>query len=115
MFAKAGTNREQSGATYYGIMEMSANQWERVITVGNPQGRAFTGKHGDGVLDASGSNDVDFWPGFDAVGAAWRGGSFGNPTKEIYQISNRKWGSSGDPNDANRNLYYGGRGVRTAP
>ena len=67
-------SREEAGASYYGVMEMSGNLWERSVTVGNATGRAFTGLHGDGSLDASGDADVTNWPGTDAVGIGFRGG-----------------------------------------
>lgn len=41
-------NREETGGSYYGIMELTGNVYERAITVGNPEGRAFTGLHGNG-------------------------------------------------------------------
>jgi formylglycine-generating enzyme required for sulfatase activity len=49
-FANGSSTRAQSGASYYGIMELSGNLWERPVTVGNATGRAFTGVHGDGAL-----------------------------------------------------------------
>jgi hypothetical protein len=57
------TGRTTSGATYYGIMEMSGNQWERPVTVGDAAGRSFTGLHGDGALNSLGQATVDYWPG----------------------------------------------------
>ena len=48
------SGRMTAGASYYGIMELSGNLWERPVTIGNATGRGFTGLHGDGALDASG-------------------------------------------------------------
>jgi formylglycine-generating enzyme required for sulfatase activity len=57
-------------------MELSGNVWERPVTIGNETGRAFTGTHGDGVLDSSGDANAATWPGTNAVGAGLRGGSW---------------------------------------
>jgi hypothetical protein len=40
VFATGATTRAQCGASYYGAMEVSGNQWERPLPVGNTQGRA---------------------------------------------------------------------------
>lgn len=115
-FATSSSTRVSAGATYYGIMEMSGNVAERLVTVGNSTGRAFTGTHGNGVLDATGNADATTWPSTDGVGAGIRGGS---------------WTSWASPpaflrvSDRDNATYYtistshladvGGRGVRTAP
>jgi formylglycine-generating enzyme required for sulfatase activity len=125
------TGRVTAGATYYGIMEMSGNQWERSITVGNAAGRSFTGLHGDGTLNKSGDATVDYWPGINgnstattanttysgvtgvtgAAGSCNRGGWwYGNAF--YLEISNRNQAAK---NDSNRNFIYTGRGVRLAP
>jgi len=70
------TGRVTSGASYYGIMELSGNLWERAITVGNVQGRAFTGVNGDGKIDAFGDGNVINWPDVNAVGVGTHGGGF---------------------------------------
>ena len=74
-FAKSATTRVQSGASYYGAMEMSGNSWERPVTIGNPTGRNFTGLHGDGTLSSAGGSEGDanvaFWPGNDASGGGF--------------------------------------------
>lgn len=59
----SNNGRVTSGASYYGIMEMGGNCWERVVSVGHPQGRAFTGGHGDGSLHANGFANEANWPG----------------------------------------------------
>jgi len=66
IFAKSGTGRTQAGASYYGIMDLSGNVEETVVTVGNTQGRAFTGVHGSGNLNPSGrllGNEASDWQG----------------------------------------------------
>ncbi len=73
-FATSVSGRVEAGATYYGVMEMSGNLWERCVTVGNSDGRSFTGTHGDGVLDSTGNANASGWPGTGASGAGCRGG-----------------------------------------
>ena len=80
IYATATSGRTGAGATYWGIMEMSGNLWERPVTVGNATGRLFTGTHGDGVLDSSGNPTADLWPGTSASGAGFRGGNWVSST-----------------------------------
>lgn len=101
--------REETGGSYYGIMDVSGNVYERLITVGNPTGRAFTGEHGDGSLAGSGDADVAGWPTADE-GIGYRGGSYANPSQYLRVA---------DRNDAansfsGSNGRIGLRGVRTA-
>jgi formylglycine-generating enzyme required for sulfatase activity len=67
--------RSSMGASYYGIMELSGNLWERPVTVAVSRGRAFTGSHGDGALD-DGDANASNWPETDAVGSGFRGGTW---------------------------------------
>ena len=106
-FASSSTNRVQAGATYYGIMEMSGNLWERPITVGSADGRLFTGLHGNGVLSPSGLSDVANWP---SSGSGWRGGGWRNSSLHA-RVSARSDAAYPDDNVHGNN--YGGRGVRT--
>jgi len=77
IYATAASGRTASGASYWGIMEMSGNLWELPVTVGNPNGRLFTGALGDGKLDpTTGNANADYWPGTTASGAGLRGGHF---------------------------------------
>ncbi|MCX6162107.1 MAG: SUMF1/EgtB/PvdO family nonheme iron enzyme [Ignavibacteriae bacterium] len=104
------TGRVSSGATYYGIMEMSGNLYERPVTVGRPAGRGFTGSHGNGLLSATGDADALLWPGTDALGTGLRGGRW-NGVTTILHVSDRLLAAYTDNVRANN---YGGRGVRTA-
>jgi formylglycine-generating enzyme required for sulfatase activity len=105
------TGRVTAGATYYGIMEMSGNMFEKPITVGNPEGRSFTGTHGNGLLDATGNADATSWPGTNGIGAGKRGGSWFYNV--IYlRVSDRE---SAAEVWTGRLQHDGGRGVRTAP
>ena len=98
-FAKDSTSRYEAGCTYYGVMNMSDNVWERCVNVSTPQGRAFVPNHGDGEISMAGSADVEGWPG--SVGGGFRG----------FALSNRQYA---DKNDAARNPAYGFRGARGA-
>ncbi len=117
LFATVSTNRAQAGATCYGIMEMSGNQWERPVTVGNVTGRAFTGIQGNGVLSTNGNANEILWPGLvvgevtGATGAGFRGGDYYDSV--IYlRVSDRALAATTVPN---RIYNQGGRGVRVAP
>jgi len=67
----SNTGRVTAGASYYGVMELSGSLWERCVTVGNTNGRAFTGSHGDGDLSTS----PNTWPSAStASGSGFRGG-----------------------------------------
>lgn len=111
MFAGSTTTRAQAGATFYGIMEMTGNVWERTISIGNTEGRSFTGTHGDGSLAATGESNVTSWPATTTgIGTRLKGGSF-NSTQSSMNISDRF-----EVTDlASRGSNYGGRGIRTAP
>ena len=118
-FATSNTSREQSGSSFYGIMEMSGNMYERTVTVGNINGRAFTGINGDGVLSKNGNANETGWPGFDATtgevksaaGAGFRGGV------SVYSSINLRVSARNVATRMNyyRHVGYGGRGIRTAP
>ncbi|MCX6160050.1 MAG: hypothetical protein NTV87_01765, partial [Ignavibacteriae bacterium] len=103
------TGRVTSGATYYGIMEMTGNLFERMVIVGNPAGRGFTGTNGNGLLTATGDADALFWPGVSALGSGTgRGDWTGNGPD--CRVSGRSASFSND-----RDPSFGGRGVRIAP
>jgi len=112
--ATSTSTRQSSGGSFYGIMEMSGNIYEIVVSADVP-GRTFTSKHGDGNLGGATQNfDVAEWyngsPGF----YGYRGDHYGqSPFYYSYaSISSR----------VNYMTYYnnsrlaggGGRGVRTA-
>jgi formylglycine-generating enzyme required for sulfatase activity len=99
------------GATYYGILEMSGNVEEVCISVGDSTGRAFTGVHGDGVLNSNGNYDVANWPRPNARGTGYRGGSW-RSSPNRHRISDRTLATR---SRTGRNQNRGGRGVRLAP
>lgn len=110
IFARSGTGRTQAGASYYGIMDLSGNIEETVVTVGNQQGRAFTGVHGSGNLNPSGGllgNESSDWSNFvNNSGLTTRGGNWSDSFLRI-RVSDRFRPST----NSNNNM----RGVRTAP
>jgi hypothetical protein len=132
-FAQAATSQLQAGAGWYGVMELSGNVWEDVVTVGSAAGRSFTGVHGNGTLNANGEADVNFWPGINGnanpnvVNAAYAGvtgctgyagisftGGTWNDNKWIT-TSDRDYRGTGYNLITTRDTRNGGRGVRTAP
>jgi formylglycine-generating enzyme required for sulfatase activity len=114
IFAANGSNngRVSAGASYYGIMEMGGNLWERPVTIGNVEGRAFTGLHGNGALAADGNPDGAAWPApASAIGAGLRGGTWFYDAS-LLQVSDRI--DVAVTNGA-RGIVSGGRGARLAP
>jgi hypothetical protein len=63
IFATDSSDRVNSGASYYGIMELSGSMTERIVTLGNAYGRKFKGTHGNGYLNSLGNADNTDWPG----------------------------------------------------
>jgi formylglycine-generating enzyme required for sulfatase activity len=121
--AKVGsTSREASGATYYGVLDMSGNVWEMVVMVSDPSGGTtgsptYDGKWGDGVLDwATGQANESTWPLGNPGGFGFRGGSWAHAW-EALRVSAR-WCSrpghdcSGNRNPSVRHEHHGGRGAR---
>ena len=110
IFATTNSTREGSGASYWGIMEMSASLWERTITIGNGTGRGFTGLHGDGKLEAGGNADVSSWPAAE-TGVGFRGGGPNPGTIFGLRVSDRIQASLVWTTRYNSSI----RAVRTAP
>lgn len=105
------SNRGQAGATYYGVLEMSGNLYERAIDAGYAAGRAFNALHGDGNLNVSYTYDVANWPlVVDGQGLTFRGGSYNSSTGPC-RISDR---SSASSFNLTRGNGFGGRAARTA-
>ncbi|HLP04716.1 MAG TPA: hypothetical protein VK152_04725, partial [Paludibacter sp.] len=92
-----------SGASYWGIMELSGNVTERPVSIYH---LGFTNALGDGTLAATGYADAVF----NAYFLGRRGGSCANAF-QYHRISDR---SEASFNDNGRAYYYGGRGVRQA-
>ncbi|MBX3102963.1 MAG: hypothetical protein KF690_10680, partial [Bacteroidetes bacterium] len=96
VFAKpTSTGRVESGASYFGIMEMSGNLWEFVVPVSaNASGMSRT--FGDGSLTAAGDHNTATWPAANvATGAncnatvGLKGGSWENAAGAELQVSSR--------------------------
>ncbi len=99
IFAETATDRKGSGASYYGLMEMSGSLYERPVTLGNSTGRAFAGTHGNGILTSDGFADKTNWPGYaensdsknsGATGSGFRGGSWDSYASE-ERVSDRDY------------------------
>ncbi|MBK9073412.1 MAG: hypothetical protein IPL77_00330 [Flavobacteriales bacterium] len=114
IFAANGSNsgRVTAGATYYGIMQMGDNLFERPVTIMNIEGRSFTGVHGNGTLNAAGDQDASSWPASGtAMGSGMRGGTW--PFPDLWmRVSER---NNAGYNVSTRERNFGGRGVRSAP
>jgi formylglycine-generating enzyme required for sulfatase activity len=120
--AKVGSpSRQASGATYYGVLDMSGNVWEMVVMVststGNIGSPAYEGNWGDGELDwATGRADQTSWPLGNPGGFGLRGGSWGNSWYDL-RVSSRICSYPGHTCMGTRNpdARYndaGGRGAR---
>ncbi|HMB89630.1 MAG TPA: SUMF1/EgtB/PvdO family nonheme iron enzyme [Rhodothermales bacterium] len=107
------------GASYYWVMDLAGSVWERVISIGQPDGRAFAGSHGDGELGERGRATNSDWPHtYDGKeGHGYRGGGFYDQGQVYHEfnpyspVAYRRFGgwSGADPHRA-----YGFRAVRTA-
>lgn len=109
VFATASSSRVSAGASYWGIMDLSGNLWERTVTVGYPVPRTFTRVvHGNGVLAADGNADAA-WPATFVGGR--RGGNWkdGNTWARVSDRINAAITTS------TRYQMDGSRGVRSAP
>src|SRR3989338_1143141 len=75
IFATSLSTRSSAGAGHYGVMDLSGNVYERVVTIGNTWGLSYWGVNGDGALSGShfnadrlgwvGMNDHGFDTGID--------------------------------------------------
>ena len=108
--SSAVPDRVTAGAGYYGNMELSGNQWEGVVSVGNAAGRAFTNTHGDGNLDASGLPDVPTWPTSGAA-VGCRGGRSDN-LSDYMRTSDRAFAVLIATDYTSRYYWLQWRGVR---
>jgi len=110
LFETTVPNRVNNGATYYGIMNMSGNVYERVVALGSKIGKKFNGANGNGMLNPQGIADVPTWPGADAEGSGFKGGTWYSAAAYL-RVSDR---SGANLASAHRLNTTGGRGVRSA-
>lgn len=105
--ASKQSNRLESGASYWGIMELSGNLWEQTVSVAKPNGLSFEGSHGDGNLTNGWPSD---WKTEASIvrGGAWNSGLF-LPYRDLA-VSDRYY--YGLASERARNTT-GGRGVRS--
>jgi formylglycine-generating enzyme required for sulfatase activity len=112
VFAMASSTRVSSGATYYGVMEMAGNVFEKPVTVGNAASRAFTStQHGDGTLATNGSTDIAVW---NAMNLALKGAAFNTNATQFCQTSDRANALGDAATGTARPAAYGIRLARTA-
>jgi formylglycine-generating enzyme required for sulfatase activity len=135
IFAYSSPNhtRQETGSTYYGVMEMSGNVLEVAVSSGCNAGYTFTGLNGDGSLNSSGDANTDFWPGMGGnnlnanastayggtigvtgkAGMGDRGGAYGT-NYAFLQVSDRTYNCSLNLSSS-RAPGIGCRLVRTMP
>jgi formylglycine-generating enzyme required for sulfatase activity len=104
-------NREETGGSYYGVMELSGNVYERCVTVGNPRGRLFNGNHGNGGISPDGNGTVTNWPLSSGEGYGYKGASFLNGS-DFMRTSDR-FDAATTFNATNDRIGF--RAARTAP
>ena len=115
--SSANNTREETGGSYYGIMELSGNIHEMIVTLGDANGLAFDGSHGNGELSLAGNCDQALWPGntgtevTNADASGLRGGTW-NSGVTVLRVSDR---SLANTEVNGRSTIYGGRCARTAP
>lgn len=110
IFATPTSDRASSGASYWGILDLTGNVVERAVSVGKPAGRTFSGNHGDG----GDSPWADLF--FGMRGGGYGGGShyIGWGGNEIFRTSNRFAASVPGLYGGSRHFTLGFRCVRTA-
>ncbi len=119
IFASSSANntREETGGSYYGIMELSGNISEMVVSLGDANGLAYDGNHGDGELSLAGNANQLLWPGntgtdvTNADASGVRGGAW-NSNFIYLRVSNRTYANT---EVISRSTIYGGRCVRSVP
>ena len=113
IFARDTINgRVETGAAYYGMMEMSGNVWEVCVQVNintaNPSTPSnYTGIWGDGILSSVGSYNTVGWNG--AEYRIYKGGTF-ETNLNAHRVSSRE--TINYTNQDDRYLDWGGRGCR---
>jgi len=109
-FIKTKGTREQNGVSFYGISDLSGNLFERCVSVSNSTGVTYKGTNGDGELNEWGNATNTDWPGLNAIGSGFRGGSYFYGSV-FARVSDRQYAGLGDWQRYN---HYGFRAVRSA-
>lgn len=112
----SSSTRTESGAAYYGVLDMGGNVTEQVVRVSSQYCRPvemFDGSLGDGNLNQHGSANVFAWRGSESL-INTKGGSL-SLSNDFLRTSYR-WGTNYAHVKQSMNLqrvhYFGGRGVR---
>jgi formylglycine-generating enzyme required for sulfatase activity len=111
--AGASSTRQTSGATHYGIMEMSGSVWEYCVAAVGTNPITFTGGLGDGSLDVNGKYNVANWLS-SLTSRTARGGGYpyySGYVNYYFFVGNRSQ-INFDTNLTTRTAEFGGRGVR---
>lgn len=129
----AGETRTDGGTSWYGVVDLSSNVGEMIVNISTTAGRSFTGRHGDGILSASGMANVPFWPGMNGntnpavangstgeiTAGAWAGcgtrGNFGCASgSDSFRVSYRACAENGSTiSSRGNNWHMGHRAART--
>jgi hypothetical protein len=116
-FATPDSDRVASGASYWGIMDLSGNLAERVVTVGNVAGRRFAGAHGawPPAICTVGTRNPRF-PEDWGWGFGTRGGSLSSEASTDLRTSDRQAMNNTSYHDParGRTRQIGVRAVRSA-
>ncbi|MBU0489704.1 MAG: gliding motility-associated C-terminal domain-containing protein [Bacteroidetes bacterium] len=112
-YGSFGGSRIERGTTFYGIFDVSGGLWERTVTVGTPEGRAFDGSHGDGMIEPNGLYSI---PTLQQKCMGYRGGDY-EYEAGYERTSDRFHGSNLCPSGIcyyMREATFGGRCGRTS-
>jgi formylglycine-generating enzyme required for sulfatase activity len=117
--ATSTSNRAKAGASFWGIMDLSGNLREQVVTLGNTDGRNFVPALGNGVLSRLGNATVSTWPGLvsgeitGATGSGLRGGSWFDASTSLV-VSNRLSSNTAVSARSNANGFRAARNLPTS-
>lgn len=114
IFADAtGNSRSNSGASYYGVMDLTGNMTEQMVNITSSSGRSFTANHGNGSIGSGGNHDVSGWVSGNGCGykttfypsSSYPSGFIGT----YYAVSVRR----NSENELGRDSHSGFRSART--
>lgn len=101
------STRTTIGAGYSGVLELSGNVFEQIVTLVS-DGPGYSGQLGDGVVGTSGQSNVGGWPIYPSNGHSYRGGAWFNGS--VAAQTSMRWFIFLTSHDRYSNA--GGRGVR---